>query len=154
MSISRVLNVRVSGLLYLNSEVMGVDEEIRGRIRQEMGRKGLTQRDLAKRLGVSPPALSQIISGKRGTMPDSLLDVLNALDLTLKAVPKDSTGAGPEALRRAAGLLEEGRKEEARALVLEVLEGEEKRASTPTPADLPDAGSPAGQTGEEKTGQP
>lgn len=132
-----------------------MDEEIRGRIRQEMARKGLTQRALAKKLGVSPPALSQIINGKYGAIPDSLLDLLGALGLTLRAVPKVREGAGPEDLRRAASLLEEGRKEEARALLLEVLEGEdrkpgeEKRASTPE--DLPGAG-PA--DGEEKTGQP
>lgn len=64
-----------------------MDERIRARVRDEMTRRGMSQKALAKQLGISPPALSQIMSGKRGTMPESLLDVLEALGLTLDAVP-------------------------------------------------------------------
>lgn len=53
-----------------------------------MVQQNLTQIELARRLGISPPALSQIMSGRRGTMPESLMNVLEALGLTLEAVPK------------------------------------------------------------------
>lgn len=66
---------------------MNVNEEIRARIREEMARQNVTQSELARRLGIKQPSVAQILSGKRGTMPDSLLDLLNALGLTLKAVP-------------------------------------------------------------------
>lgn len=64
-----------------------MNEQIRAEIRDAMNRQGITQAALARRLGVKPPSLAQILSGKRGVMPESLMDVLHALDLTLKAVP-------------------------------------------------------------------
>ena len=73
-----------------------MNEEIRSRIREEMARKGMSQRELAERLGVTPSALSQVLSGKRGTMPESLMDVLNALGLTLEAVPVKDLEPFPE----------------------------------------------------------
>ncbi len=68
---------------------MNVNERIRIRIREAMNMQGVTQAELARRLGVKPPSLAQILSGKRGTMPESLMDVLHALGLTLEAVPAD-----------------------------------------------------------------
>lgn len=67
-----------------------MDERIRVRVRQEMTQRELSQTALAKRLGISSPALSQILNGKYGTIPESLLDLLGALGLTLEAVPIDS----------------------------------------------------------------
>ena len=52
-----------------------------------MQKQGITQAELARQLGVKPPSLAQILSGKRGTIPASLMDVLQALGLTLEAVP-------------------------------------------------------------------
>lgn len=65
-----------------------MNQAIRAQIKKEMKRQGLSQIELAKRLNISPPALSQVLSGKRGTMPESLMDVLHALGLTLRAVPE------------------------------------------------------------------
>ncbi|WP_293909898.1 helix-turn-helix transcriptional regulator [Deinococcus sp.] len=67
---------------------MDVNERIREQVKQEMKRRGLSQIELARQLGITPPALSQVLSGKRGTMPGSLMDVLHALGLTLEAVPQ------------------------------------------------------------------
>ena len=67
-----------------------MNSEIRATIRETMRQQNLSQVDLAKRLQISPPALSQILSGKRGTMPESLMDVLKALGLTLEAVPSST----------------------------------------------------------------
>ena len=63
-----------------------VDQRIRDRIRTEMTAQGLTQAELARRLGIRPPSLSQVLSGPRGKVPQSLLDVLDALGLTIQAV--------------------------------------------------------------------
>ncbi len=73
--------------LSLNSEVVNVNERIRAKVRQEMSRQGVTQAELARRLGIKPPSLSQILNGKYGAVPESLLDLLGALGLTLEAVP-------------------------------------------------------------------
>lgn len=62
-----------------------VDQRIRDRIRAEMTAQGLTQAELARRLGIRPPSLSQVLSGSRGKVPQSLLDVLNELGLTIQA---------------------------------------------------------------------
>jgi len=70
---------------------MDVNAKIRVQIREEMNRQGITQAELARRLGIKPPSLAQVLSGKRGTMPESLMDVLEALGLELVAVP---TGEG------------------------------------------------------------
>lgn len=65
-----------------------MNARIRVKIREEMNRQGVTQAELARQLGVKPPSLAQVLSGKRGTMPESLMDVLDALGLELVAVPK------------------------------------------------------------------
>ena len=71
-----------------------MNQRIRQQIRGEMARQNITQAELARRLGVKPPSLSQILSGKRGTMPESLMDVLTALGLTLEAVPQQPRQSG------------------------------------------------------------
>ena len=66
---------------------MNVNQKIRVQVRETMAAQGLTQAELARQLGIKPPSLAQILSGKRGTIPASLMDVLQALGLTLEAVP-------------------------------------------------------------------
>lgn len=66
-----------------------MNERIRARVRAELTQQNMTQIELARRLGITPPALSQIMSGKRGTIPESLMNVLEALGLTVEAVPID-----------------------------------------------------------------
>lgn len=88
--------ILISGPPNLNLEVMDVNERIRARVRQEMTRQGLTQHELARRLGVKQPSIAQLLSGKRGTMPESLLDLLGALGLTLEAVPVKDLEPLPE----------------------------------------------------------
>ena len=79
-----------------------MDERIRARVRQEMTRQGVTQSELARRLGIKQPSLSQILGGKYGAVPQSLLDVLAALGLTLDVVKTGDVldPAPPEPLRR------------------------------------------------------
>ena len=65
------------------------DDVIRMRVRARMAELKLTQVELARRLGIKPPSLAQILNGRRGRVPKSLLDVLNALALRLEVVPDD-----------------------------------------------------------------
>lgn len=53
-----------------------------------MRRKGLTQSELAWRLGVQPQSVHAVLKGARGKQPKSLLDILNVLDLELAVRPK------------------------------------------------------------------
>jgi transcriptional regulator with XRE-family HTH domain len=81
---------------------MDVNERIRARIRAEMNRQGMSQAELARQLGIKPPSLSQVLSGKYGHMPQSLMDVLEALGLTLEAVPVANAAPVPEHVPEAA----------------------------------------------------
>lgn len=72
---------------------MDTDELIRQRIRARMQERGLTQAELARQLGIKPPSLAQILSGRRGLVPASLLNVLQALDLQLDTFPKEEPRA-------------------------------------------------------------
>lgn len=65
------------------------DVRIRQLIRARMAERGLTQAELARQLGIKPPSLAQILSGRRGKVPESLLDVLTALDLQLDVIPME-----------------------------------------------------------------
>lgn len=69
---------------------MTTDERIRQSIKQTMGEKGLTQQAIADELGVKQPSVAAVIGGSRGTIPQSLVDILDVLDLELIAVPKKS----------------------------------------------------------------
>jgi len=69
---------------------MEIDEKIRLRIREEMKRQNITQAGLARRMGIKPPSLAQVLSGQRGTLPTSLMNVLTALGLTVEVLPLES----------------------------------------------------------------
>jgi transcriptional regulator with XRE-family HTH domain len=67
---------------------MDSDTHIRRAIESAMREKGLTQAELARRLGKTPQSVAPILKGRRGKQPESLLEVLDALGLELKVVPK------------------------------------------------------------------
>ncbi|MDL2342533.1 XRE family transcriptional regulator [Deinococcus sp. MIMF12] len=51
--------------------------------------KGFTHAALAQKLGIKPPSVTAVLTRKRGLIPQSLLDVLDALDLELIVQPKE-----------------------------------------------------------------
>lgn len=53
-------------------------------LKKELARAGISQTDLANRIGLQPPQVSRIISGTRGTD----LDVLEAIANVLKIPPE------------------------------------------------------------------
>lgn len=67
---------------------MDLDTQLRQQMREEMRRQGLTQAELARRLGVQPPTVAQVVNGRRGHIPRSLVQILDELGLTLTAIPK------------------------------------------------------------------
>lgn len=67
---------------------MDTDSQIRTALKAEMIRRGWSQQQLADQLGISKSAMAQILSGKYGKIPQSLIDVLNALDLELTVQSK------------------------------------------------------------------
>lgn len=64
------------------------DRQIRLAIKHRLVDLGVSQQDIADKLEVKRQAVSAIVSGKRGLLPKSLLDVLDSLGLDLVAVPR------------------------------------------------------------------
>jgi transcriptional regulator with XRE-family HTH domain len=67
---------------------MIVNEKITGAIRQKMKEKGLTQKELSERVGLSQPNLARLLAGRSPRVPDSLQKVLDHLGLELTAEDK------------------------------------------------------------------
>jgi transcriptional regulator with XRE-family HTH domain len=66
-------------------------------LKEQMRRKGLTNAELARRLGVKPPHVSRVLSRQSGRIPESLADVLTELGLKLTVAPLEP-GEGPPRL--------------------------------------------------------
>lgn len=66
------------------------DQRIRDAIRDAMTSRDprITQAQLAERLGISQPAVAALITGQRGGIPQSLLNLLEELGLELAAQRK------------------------------------------------------------------
>lgn len=65
---------------------VGVSDHLDGigdRIREERAKAGLSQRELARRLGVSPSLISQLESGQSNPSVGTLYSLVNELDLSL-----------------------------------------------------------------------
>jgi transcriptional regulator with XRE-family HTH domain len=62
---------------------MDTDEKIRLAVREAMQRKGMTQGDLASKLGIKQPAISQVLTGERSKTSELLIKILDELDLEL-----------------------------------------------------------------------
>ena len=56
-------------------------------VRQHMKQNGITQETLAKKLGITQGAVSQVLGG-RGAVPKSFTDLLDAVGLELVLRPK------------------------------------------------------------------
>ena len=61
------------------------EERLRQQIEQARAAHGLTHAALAEKLGVKSPSVTVVLTRKSGRIPQSLLDVLDALDLELTA---------------------------------------------------------------------
>lgn len=71
---------------------MDTNARIKDAMRQRMAEQGISQGELARRLGIKQPSVAGVLSHGRARVPQSLIDVLEALDLELTVVPKHSSG--------------------------------------------------------------
>jgi antitoxin component HigA of HigAB toxin-antitoxin module len=65
-----------------------MNDRIKAAIRTVLEERGITQEELAQKLGIKQPSVAQVLSSRRAKVPQSLLDILEALDLELVVVPK------------------------------------------------------------------
>ena len=54
------------------------------RLKEILKEKGISGKDLAEKVGVSQPAISDITNGKSYPRPDLLLQIANALDVDIR----------------------------------------------------------------------
>ena len=66
--------------------------ELRQRIKERRQALGITQKELADRVGVSRPMIAMIESGEREPSLDTLVRILSALGLLLEVKTIDSKG--------------------------------------------------------------
>lgn len=64
------------------------NEEVRVVVLEHMRKQGLTKADVARRLGVTHQAVSNILSGRSAKIPASLENLLTVVDLQLVVAPK------------------------------------------------------------------
>ena len=62
---------------------MGMDDRIRKALLKAMSEQGVSQADLARRMGVQPQSITKLLSGERGKVPQSVLRALDTLGLEL-----------------------------------------------------------------------
>ena len=72
----------------------GTDKAVRDGIEKAMRAAGKSASDIARDLEVSRSHVSQVLVGKRSTIPQSLIDILENLDLELVALPKGTDLSG------------------------------------------------------------
>jgi transcriptional regulator with XRE-family HTH domain len=69
------------------------------KIKELLKEKGMTSKDLAEKLDVTPATVSNINNGNHFPKPDLLLKIAEVLDVDIKELflsTKDSTGKGKE----------------------------------------------------------
>lgn len=72
---------------------MGMDDRIRKALLKAMSEQGVSQADLARRMGVQPQSITKLLSGERGKVPQSVLRALDTLGLELVVREKDRNNA-------------------------------------------------------------
>lgn len=83
---------------------MSIDAEIGRHLRQEREAHGLSQRELARRLGLSPSLISQIEKGQSRPSVSTLYAIVNELGVSLdELLLRDPAGNGETPARRGVG---------------------------------------------------
>jgi transcriptional regulator with XRE-family HTH domain len=70
---------------------VNTEERIQEAIRATLKSRGISQAELARKLNIKPQSLSPIVLRQRAMIPDSLIEVLDALDLELYVRPKSKS---------------------------------------------------------------
>lgn len=66
------------------------EARLRAQLEHERKRLGLTHAEIARRLGISPPAVTRVLTRKGAVIPQSLIDVLDVLGLQVTLEPKET----------------------------------------------------------------
>lgn len=74
-----------------------MNDAVRAAINARLREKHLTRADLARATGLKPQAVTRALNGTQGggTVPPAWAAMLDALGLTLTAVPVEHLGGGP-----------------------------------------------------------
>lgn len=70
----------------------GMNEQVRELVKQTMAERAITQGELARKTGLVRPAVSKLLNGSVGRVPENWQRILDALDLELIAIPKRKEG--------------------------------------------------------------
>lgn len=71
---------------------MVMNSEVIKAVKQNMQDAGVSQGELAKRIGIERPNLTRLLSGRSGRVPDNWQKILNELGLELTVQKKGSNG--------------------------------------------------------------
>lgn len=72
-----------------------VNERIGAAVKDALKRRGMTQAQLARELGMKPSNLSNMLAGHTSAMPARWQDILDRVGLDLTALPKDAPAQPP-----------------------------------------------------------
>lgn len=65
-----------------------MNDRIKTAVRVELARRGMTQKELAERIGMAPSQLSATMIGRDNKLPPTWQRIFDELDLELAAIPK------------------------------------------------------------------
>lgn len=122
-------------------KVVTMNDAIRAAVNARLHEKHMTRADLARASRLAPTAVTRALNGTQGggTVPPAWAAMLDALDLTLTALPVEHVSGGPVTLPSDPAALEREVMARVQAAVREVL------ASHGTPP-AEEAGSAGGQS--------
>ena len=66
----------------------GMNEQVREMVKVQMQKRELSQGELARKTGLVRPAVSKLLNGSVGKVPENWQRILDELGLELIAVPK------------------------------------------------------------------
>lgn len=87
-SIAKVSLIANCNRLCYAYTMVGMNERIRGKIKEEMKRKKMSINALSSKLDMPRPNLSRLLNGRSGKVPESWQAILDELDLELVVQPK------------------------------------------------------------------
>lgn len=67
----------------------GMNEQVRNAARHALKNQGLTQAEVAEKIGLKQPDIARLLNGKVGQVPENWQKLLDTLGLQIIAVPVD-----------------------------------------------------------------
>jgi transcriptional regulator with XRE-family HTH domain len=86
---------------------MSMNRHIRDTVVKFVDLRGLTQKELAEKTGLSQPAISRLLVGSRKGDPETWQRIFDALSLELTITPKEGERSQDPAWKQLEGLLDD-----------------------------------------------